>query len=138
MKEMFNITVKVNGTVRNLDVTCEEKLCDTIREKLHLTGTKKSCGKGVCGSCTVLLDGIPVNSCSIYSWQVNNRDIVTIEALSSADEMNNTQKAFVESGAVRCGYCSPAMVMSFFGASGKRPEENDVECDCGCYRQVNL
>jgi len=106
------VSFRVNGEVHQ--VILEDPsvtLADLLREKLHLTGTKEACRCGECGSCTVLVDGRPVLSCSTLAIAVRNKEIVTIEGLAKGDQLHPIQQAFVDLGAVQCGFCTPGMVL---------------------------
>jgi carbon-monoxide dehydrogenase small subunit len=109
--ETYTISFKVNREVVTIDVKPDELLVDVLREKLKLTGTKKGCGIGECGACTVLLDGKPVNSCLVLAVTVHDKEIITIEGCSG-EEFDVIEKAFIEVGAVHCGYCTPGMILS--------------------------
>jgi aerobic-type carbon monoxide dehydrogenase small subunit (CoxS/CutS family) len=105
--EAFNI----NGRVYDAMITPNMTLSELLREELGLTGTKHACGSGECGSCTVLVDGKPVLSCSTLAITVREKEIVTVEGLSQGPKLDPLQKAFVNHGAVQCGFCSPGMLM---------------------------
>ena len=94
---------------------------DALREHLDLTGTKKGCGMGDCGSCTVLVDGQPVNACLLLAVQADGAEITTVEGLAQGDDLHPLQKSFVKHGALQCGYCTPGMLMS------SRSEEHTSE-----------
>jgi aerobic carbon-monoxide dehydrogenase small subunit len=106
------VRLTVNGTERVADVPPSTTLVELLREGLGLKGTKVGCGRGECGACTVLLDGKPVNSCLVFAAQCEGRDVVTIEGLADGDAPSALQRAFVEAGAVQCGFCTPGMIMS--------------------------
>lgn len=106
------ITCTVNGIIRHLEVEATELLVDTLRQRLGLTGTKKACGTGDCGACTILLDGEAVRSCILLAASVHGRDITTIEGLGTPERLHPVQQAFIEAGAVQCGYCTPGMVLT--------------------------
>jgi len=112
----FPLSFWVNGQKAELTVKPNHTLLDVLREELGLTGTKKGCGSGKCGSCTVLLDGRPVNSCLILAPQAFGREVETIEGLAKegpdGDRPHPLQEAFVEHGAVQCGFCTPGMILS--------------------------
>ncbi|MFB0957407.1 MAG: (2Fe-2S)-binding protein [Clostridiaceae bacterium] len=116
----MNLTV--NGKPVTTDAPGEMRLLDFIREELHLTGTKEGCGEGECGACTVLLDGKPVDSCLVLLFQCENREILTIEGLSDGDTLHPVQQAFIEVGAVQCGYCIPGMVLSSKAILDRNPD----------------
>lgn len=122
-----------------------ESLITVLRDKLGLFGTKVGCGRGECGACTVLLDDQPVNSCLIPVGKVEGRRIETIENLSRGEEYHPIQEAFVEKGAVQCGFCSPGMIMSAHALLKTNPQPSPQEiktaisgnlCRCTGYRQI--
>jgi carbon-monoxide dehydrogenase small subunit len=106
-----SIILTVNGERHELETRPNRTLLDLLREDLSLTGTKKGCGSGKCGSCTVLLDGRPVNACLILAPQVHGKEIVTIEGLAPPARSHPLQEAFVKHGAIQCGYCTPGMIL---------------------------
>jgi carbon-monoxide dehydrogenase small subunit len=108
----MEISMNVNGKRVNLEIEPQERLLDVLREKLRLTGAKEGCGEGECGACTVIMDGKAVNSCMILAFQARDTNIITIEGLAEFGELDILQKAFVNNGAVQCGYCTPGMIMS--------------------------
>lgn len=107
------INFTINGEQKEIEVDPDKKLRDFIREDLGLLGTKYGCESGICGLCTVLLDGNPVKSCQLNASMADDKEITTIEGISGdgEDELHPIQKAFIEAGAVQCGYCTPAMVL---------------------------
>ena len=110
--DLFNVTFRLNGSETSFHVRSEEMLIDVLRERAGLTGTKLSCDLGACGACTVLVDGKPSASCVTFAWQVVDRDIRTIEGLSSGDgDLDPVQAAFIEHSSFQCGYCTPGMIM---------------------------
>ncbi|MBM4236434.1 MAG: (2Fe-2S)-binding protein [Firmicutes bacterium] len=120
-------------------------LLHLLREKFSLTGTKEGCGEGECGACTVLLDDLAVNSCLIPAGKVNGRSVETIEALSKDGGVDPIQEAFVEKGAVQCGFCTPGMVMSARALLKQNPDPDPEEikmaisgnlCRCTGYKQI--
>jgi carbon-monoxide dehydrogenase small subunit len=104
-------TFKINGRSYEAIITPNMTLSELLREKLDLTGTKYACGVGECGSCTVLVDGKPTLSCSTLAIAVRNKDILTIEGLAKGTELHPIQQAFIDTGAMQCGFCSPGMIM---------------------------
>jgi len=143
MKRTIRITV--NQRLHELEVEPRETLLEVIREKLGLTGTKAGCHEGDCGSCTVILDGEPVNSCLVLAVQADGKDVVTIEGIETAGGPHPLQQAFVEKGAVQCGYCTPGMILSAKSLLERnpRPSEADVRkavsgnlCRCTGYQKI--
>lgn len=106
------INFKINGEERQAEVDSQKRLIDLIREDLGLTGTKEGCGEGECGACTVIIDGKTAASCLTYAYQVNGKEIFTIEGKNVFNELEIIEKAYVDAGAVQCGYCIPGMIMS--------------------------
>ncbi|MDI6783148.1 MAG: (2Fe-2S)-binding protein [bacterium] len=123
----MEISFNINGKSVVLKVEPTETLLHVIRERLHLTGTKEGCGRGDCGTCTVLMDGYTVNSCLILAPQVEGHSITTIEGLSNGGKLDIIQQAFIESGAVQCGFCTPGMVLSAKALLSKNPNPTDDE-----------
>jgi carbon-monoxide dehydrogenase small subunit len=110
VKKELHITV--NGDEYQLLVAVHRTLLEVIRDEIGLTGTKNGCGAGECGACTVLLDGEPVNSCLVLAHEAEGKQVVTIEGLARGGVLHPVQEAFVEQGAIQCGFCTPGMVMS--------------------------
>src|SRR5665647_2366559 len=108
---MATIRLSVNGKARSVDTEPERPLLEVLREDLGLTGTKYGCGEGQCGSCTVLLDGKPTVSCVTAVRAAEGRKIVTIEGFAEGGTLHPVQQAFLDEGAVQCGYCTPGMVL---------------------------
>ena len=106
------ISLKVNGHERSVLVEPRQTLLDVLRYDLRLTGTKEGCGDGNCGSCTILMDGQAVNSCLVLAVEADGHNILTIEGLVQDGELHPLQKAFIEEGAVQCGFCTPGMIMN--------------------------
>ena len=105
-------TVTVNGARRELDVPPMSRLLDVLREDLKLTGTKEGCGEGECGACSVLVDGAVVNSCLVPVGQLDGAEILTVEGLADGAELDDLQRAFVDTGATQCGICTPGMLLA--------------------------
>ena len=116
------IRLNVNEDRYNVSAKPKELLVDVLRDKLGLTGTKRSCDSGQCGACTVLIDGKPVRSCLTKAVQVQDKKIMTIEGVAKDGLLDPLQKSFVEHGAVQCGYCTPGMIMSAKGFLKKNPK----------------
>ena len=116
----MRISITINGEKRRIETTPTARLLDLIRDQLDLTGTKEGCGKGECGACTVIMNGELVASCLMLALQADGADIITIEGLGSEDKLDPIQRAYIEVGAVQCGYCTPGMIL----ASKKLLEEN--------------
>lgn len=106
------IKFKINGEERQAEVDAQKRLIDLIREDLGLTGTKEGCGEGECGACTVIIDGKTAASCLTYAYQINGKEVFTIEGKNALNELEIIEKAYVDAGAVQCGYCIPGMIMS--------------------------
>lgn len=131
---MQRISIKVNGEALTLDVDESWTLLQLLREKLALTGTKEGCGRGECGACTVIVDGKPVNSCLVLAPEIDGCEIITIEGEMRNGELSPLQEAFIEMGAIQCGFCTPGMVMSARALLMRNPnpgEDEIVEAICG-------
>lgn len=136
---------QVNGEEVEVAVDPRETLYDTLRERLRLTGTKGACLEGECGSCTVMLDGVPVTACLVLAPQVQGKSVTTIEGLAAGGELNVVQKHFVHAGAVQCGYCTPGLVMSATAllAADQEPSTETIRnalagnlCRCTGYTKI--
>ena len=140
------ITLSVNGRRRPVDVVTNETLAMTLRYKLGLTGTKLGCDRAECGSCTVLIDGVPHYSCSLLTHAVRNREIMTIEGLASpSGELHPVQRAVVEEGGFQCAFCAPGFIMSMVAMVEANPNPTRQEaahalsgnlCRCGDYNKI--
>lgn len=109
---VFHLEMKVNGQAVALDINPGLRLLDVLRDHLHLTGTKEGCGEGECGACSVILDDELVDSCLVLAPQAQGREVITIEGLAQTGEIEPYQQAFLEVGAVQCGYCTPGMILA--------------------------
>lgn len=137
---------KINGRPVTMDAPATEPLLYVLRERLGLIGAKEPCGKGECGGCTVLMNGQTVNSCLVMAAQAEGADVLTVEGLAAPDgELHPIQQAFVEAGAVQCGYCMTGMVMSAYSLLNRNPHPNLEEikegmegnlCRCTGYQKV--
>jgi aerobic carbon-monoxide dehydrogenase small subunit len=139
------ISVNVNGEQQEASVEARRTLVDFLRYDLRLTGTKEGCGDGNCGSCTVLLNGAPVNSCLVFAIEVDGQEITTIEGLASGGKLHPLQKAFINEGAVQCGFCTPGLILTAkaFLQSNPHPTETEVRfaiagnlCRCTGYDKI--
>jgi len=139
------VRIAINGQLREVAVPANRTLLDLLREDLDLTGTKHGCGEGDCGACTVLLDGEPVNACLILAAEAEGREVTTIEGLADGSLLHPVQQAFVDAGAVQCGYCTPGMVLvaAALVARNPSPSESDVRhaisgnfCRCTGYQKI--
>jgi xanthine dehydrogenase YagT iron-sulfur-binding subunit len=108
----MNVVLRVNGTSHSVAIEPRVSLLDALRDRLHLTGTKKGCDQGACGACTVLVDGERINSCLTLAVQYEDRDIRTIEGLSENGQLHPVQRAFIEHDGFQCGYCTPGQICS--------------------------
>jgi aerobic carbon-monoxide dehydrogenase small subunit len=135
----------VNGQPFERDVPADATLLDVLRDHCCLTGTKGACLEGECGSCTVLLDGQPVNSCLVLAMQVQDRTVTTVEGLAHEGRLHVLQQKFVEAGAAQCGYCTPGMILAAKALLDKnpRPSRRDIQeslagnlCRCTGYIQI--
>ncbi len=142
---MKQIQVTINGKREKVEVQPSETLLEMIRERLHLTGTKEGCGMGECGACTVIMDGVTVNSCLILAAEADGKSIVTVEGLGSKEKLHPVQEAFVKHGGLQCGFCTPGMVVSATYLLKKYPNPTDEEiregiagnfCRCTGYTQI--
>jgi carbon-monoxide dehydrogenase small subunit len=122
---MMQISFVLNGKACDTTIEPRELLIDVLREKFQLTGTKRSCDVQVCGACTVLVDGLPVSSCSTLAAEVDARDVQSIEGLSQHGQLDPIQRAFVEHGAMQCGFCTPGMVLAVKSLLAQDPHPNE-------------
>ena len=125
MKKPLNLTV--NGDVRQILVEPYYSLLDTLRDELHLTGTKKGCDEGDCGACTVILNGNPVTSCLVLAHSAHDAQVTTVEGLASQDVLHPVQQAFAEHGGLQCGFCTPGLIMSAVGLLEHNPDPSAEE-----------
>jgi carbon-monoxide dehydrogenase small subunit len=135
----------VNGFAYDLLIRPQWTLVDVLRDELGLTGTKKGCGKGECGACTVIVDGEAILSCLVLAIQMQGKRILTIEGLSQEGRLDALQDAFVQYGAIQCGYCTPGMIMTASALLSKnsRPSEEEIKkalsgnlCRCTGYVKI--
>jgi carbon-monoxide dehydrogenase small subunit len=143
MKQL--ITLFVNNKEYEIAVAPNETLARVLREDLNLLGTKEGCGIGDCGACTVILDGRPVNSCLVLAVQANGSQVSTIEGVAEGQTLHPLQQAFVDHGAIQCGFCTPGMVLSAKSLLDKNPDPSEYEireaisgnlCRCTGYQKI--
>jgi carbon-monoxide dehydrogenase small subunit len=143
MKQLIKLTV--NGRLHELAVPTSRTLVELLRCDLGLTGTKQGCGVGECGTCTVLLDGQPVNSCLVLAVDLDGREITTIEGLANGPHLHPLQNAFIEKGAIQCGFCTPGMILTSYALLNRYPNPTDKEirealagnlCRCTGYQKI--
>ena len=139
------IECTVNGEAQSVEVPSRRLLSDFLRDDLHLTGTKRGCETGICGACSILLDGEVVKSCLMLAVQVQGRAITTIEGLSQGEELHPLQKNFMQCGGLQCGYCTPGMIMASCDLLKNTPQPSTDEvrhglagnlCRCTGYTQI--
>jgi len=141
----MQIEFTLNGAKRNLEVEAERTLLEVIREDLGLTGTKYGCGEGDCRACTVLIDRKPMPSCQVPVANARGREVVTIEGLSAGGKLHPVQQAFIDAGAMQCGYCVPGMILEAVSLLEEKPRPGDGDLVesmdghiCRCCNYVNI
>ncbi|MGH8621812.1 MAG: (2Fe-2S)-binding protein [Burkholderiales bacterium] len=141
----IDVTLNVNGKDHAIRVEARRTLADAIREECGLTGTHLGCEHGVCGACTVLLDGEPVRSCLMFAVQAAGRRIRTVEGLAEGEKLHPLQRAFIEHHGLQCGYCTPGFLMLAAGILERNPDIGDAEwlevlssnlCRCTGYKNI--
>ncbi|MGD9576925.1 MAG: (2Fe-2S)-binding protein [Syntrophorhabdus sp.] len=144
MKEL-EVTFTINGEKVSVDVKPYETLLETLRERLYLTGAKEACSLGSCGACTVILDSIPVRSCLVLTPEVEGKNITTVEGLEKNGVLHPLQEAFMEKGAVQCGFCTSGMILTAKALLDrqKKPSKNQIIrtlssniCRCTGYKKI--
>ena len=139
------IRLTVNGQVHELSVEPRETLLEIIRERLDLTGTKLGCDQQMCGSCTVLMNGLPVSACSVLGLDAADTEVLTIEGLSSNGELHAIQKAFIEHGAFQCAFCTSGLILAVKALLDRFPSADEQRtrqylagniCRCGCHLEI--
>jgi carbon-monoxide dehydrogenase small subunit len=142
----MRVSLQVNGVVRSVDDAQEgESLLYLLRERLGLPGSKNACEQGECGSCTVYLDRVPACACLVAAGQAEGADVVTVEGLADGDEPHPVQRAFVDAGAVQCGFCTPGLVVAVHDLLSRSPQPSEPEirealagnlCRCTGYEKI--
>ena len=139
------ISLRVNGREHSVEVEPRTTLLDLVREQFNLTGAKLGCDIQVCGACTLLLDGKPVSACSVLAVDTDGCDILTVEGLSNKDSLHPIQEAFMEFGALQCGYCTSGFILTVKALLDEIPRPTDEQirdylagnfCRCGCYQEI--
>jgi aerobic carbon-monoxide dehydrogenase small subunit len=141
----IEISTVINGRQTEAAVKPNQTLLEWLRDDLRLRGSVEGCGVGVCGSCTVLVDGRPVSSCLMLATNVEGKQVTTIEGLEMGDELDPVQQAFLDHQAFQCGYCTPGMIMATKALLSSNPKPTEAEirdylsgniCRCGTYKEV--
>ena len=141
----MKIACTINGKRVEADIDPRLRLLDVVRETLHLTGTKEGCGEGECGACTVVMDGAAVNSCLVPAPQADGTEILTIEGLADGNTLHPIQQAYVDTGGVQCGFCTPGFIMATYALLLKSPHPTEEEilsglegnlCRCTGYSKI--
>lgn len=141
----MTVTIIVNGTPHTIDVPVHRSLLDALRDDLLLTGTKECCAEGECGACTVLLNGRAVNACLVLAVECDGENVITIEGLGRGGQLDPLQRAFVDTGAVQCGFCIPGMIVAarYLLSTNPHPTEDDIKeglagnlCRCAGYSRI--
>ncbi|MDO4478034.1 MAG: (2Fe-2S)-binding protein [Lachnospiraceae bacterium] len=142
---MIEVKFTLNGKETVVAVEPGETLLEMIRKRLNLTGTKRGCEVGECGACTVLIDGVPTDSCLYMAGQINGHDVMTIEGVATNTDLDVIQQAFIDNGSVQCGFCTPGLILSAYAflKTHKHPTDDEIKrglagnfCRCATYVQV--
>ena len=142
---MKKITLTINEKKHSLEVDIRETLLDVLRERLHYTGVKRGCSVGECGACTVLVDGVPIDSCIYMAVWADGKEVLTVEGVEKNGELSKVQKAYIEEGAVQCGFCTPGLVLTTTSLvnSGKKFTDEEIKreisghlCRCTGYQKI--
>ena len=145
MPDRLNVELTVNGAARRVEVAVHHTLLDVLRDQVGLTGTKECCVVGECGACTVIVDGLPVNSCLMLAVEADGHDVRTVEGLASVGQLNELQQAFLDRGAAQCGFCIPGQLMAAQALLEQNPDPTVAEvhealagnlCRCAGYEQI--
>jgi aerobic-type carbon monoxide dehydrogenase small subunit (CoxS/CutS family) len=142
---MHNLSLTVNGELREVSIPANRTLYQVIKENLSLSGTKDGCRQGVCGSCTVMVDGLPVRSCLTLAVRCGGKNITSVEGLKTNGKLHLLQQAFIDEGAVQCGFCTPGMLITAAAFLKQNPEPTETEvrealignlCRCTGYARI--
>jgi len=143
--EKLQITLNINGKNQELLVQPNDTLLEVLRDELDLTGSKESCSEGICGSCTIQMDGKPIRSCLTLAMEAEGTKIKTVEGLANGDELSDLQQSFIDHGAVQCGICTPGMLMSADALLNDTPNPDETTirqalagniCRCTGYSKI--
>jgi aerobic carbon-monoxide dehydrogenase small subunit len=125
VRQLVDITLTVNGRTHRLNVPPHRVLADLLRDELQLTGCKIGCDQGVCGACTVLVDGMPATACTTFAFELDGKPITTIEGVAAGGELDSVQRAFLDHGAFQCGFCTPGMILSVKALLTRHPDPDE-------------
>jgi aerobic-type carbon monoxide dehydrogenase small subunit (CoxS/CutS family) len=143
--QVLTISFTLNGRPQELDVEPHELLLDVVRDRLGLTGAKRSCDVQVCGACTLLVDGRPVSACTTLAFEVHGRSVLTIEGLAQNEKLHPIQQAFITHGGFQCGFCTPGMILAAKALLDENPMPTEAElkhfmhgniCRCTGYKKI--
>jgi len=143
--QLIPISFTLNGRSQEIEVEPHELLLDVVRERLGLTGAKRSCDVQVCGACTLLVDGRPVSACTTLAFEVRDRSVLTIEGLAENGKLHPLQQAFIEHGGFQCGFCTPGMILAAKALLDENPDPSEAElkhfmhgniCRCTGYKKI--
>ena len=143
--QFLPLSFTLNGRPQELEVEPHELLLDVVRERLGLTGVKRSCDVQVCGACTLLVDGRPVSACTTLAFEVRGRSVLTIEGLAENGKLHSLQQAFIDHGGFQCGFCTPGMILAAKALLDENPQPSEAElkhfmhgniCRCTGYKKI--
>ena len=143
--QLIPISFTLNGRLQEIDVQPHELLLDVVRERLGLTGAKRSCDVQVCGACTLLVDGRPISACTTLAFEVRGRSVLTIEGLAENGKLHPLQQAFIEHGGFQCGFCTPGMILAAKALLDENPDPSEADlkhfmhgniCRCTGYKKI--
>jgi aerobic carbon-monoxide dehydrogenase small subunit len=144
-RQFLPVSFTLNGRPQELEVEPHELLLDVVRDRLGLTGAKRSCDVQVCGACTVLVDGRPVSACTTLAFEVRDRSVLTIEGLAEDGKLHPLQQAFIDHGGFQCGFCTPGMILAAKALLDEMPQPSQAElkhfmhgnlCRCTGYKKI--